>query len=239
MTNLTVAWFSAGVSSAVATKLVLDKVDIIKFINIADHHPDTMRFLKDCEKWYDKEIEIITSSYESVENVCLATQYVNGPKGAACTRLLKKRPRKKWEAQLDKNIKLTYIWGLDAGEAHRMDRIKAAMPKFNHLFPLIDNNLDKSGAHEILKASGIKRPAMYDLGYNNNNCIGCIKGGMGYFNKIRVDFPEVFKARALMEREIGRSCIKGVFLDELDPERGRMSKEILDDCGMFCELIKI
>ena len=33
------------------------------------------------------------------------------------------------------------------------------------------------------------------MGYNNNNCIGCIKGGMGYWNKIRVDFPEVFEKR--------------------------------------------
>lgn len=58
---------------------------------------------------------------------------------------------------------------------------------------------------------------MYDLGYPNNNCVGCVKGGMGYWNKIRVDFPEVFERRARQEREIGHSCIKGVFLDELDP----------------------
>lgn len=31
---------------------------------------------------------------------------------------------------------------------------------------------------------------MYDLGYANNNCIGCVKGGIGYWNKIRIDFPE-------------------------------------------------
>ncbi len=38
---------------------------------------------------------------------------------------------------------------------------------------------------------------MYDLGYPNNNCIGCVKGGMGYWNKIRKDFPEVFQKRAV------------------------------------------
>ena len=32
---------------------------------------------------------------------------------------------------------------------------------------------------------------MYDLGYPNNNCIGCIKGGMGYWNRIRKDFPDI------------------------------------------------
>lgn len=77
---------------------------------------------------------------------------------------------------------------------------------------------------------------MYDMGYNNNNCIGCVKGGMGYWNKIRKDFPEVFAARAKLERDIGHSCINGVFLDELDPNRGRMSKEIMQDCGIMCYL---
>ena len=76
---------------------------------------------------------------------------------------------------------------------------------------------------------------MYDLGYTNNNCIGCVKGGMGYWNKIRKEFPEVFSSRAKLERDIGHSCIKGVFLDELDPNRGR-NDEVIPDCGIMCEI---
>jgi len=78
---------------------------------------------------------------------------------------------------------------------------------------------------------------MYDLGYNNNNCIGCVKGGMGYWNHIRVDFPEIFAQRAKMERLIGGTCIKGVYLDELAPEKGRHTPPIVDDCGILCESI--
>ena len=77
---------------------------------------------------------------------------------------------------------------------------------------------------------------MYDLGYQNNNCIGCVKGGMGYWNKIRQDFPEVFEQMAKLEREVGHSCINGVYLDELDPCRGRMEDEIMQDCGIMCYL---
>jgi hypothetical protein len=76
---------------------------------------------------------------------------------------------------------------------------------------------------------------MYDLGYHNNNCVGCVKGGKGYWNKIRIDFPEVFAARAKMERDIGRSCINGTFLDELDPEAGRKEGPIVPECGADCE----
>jgi hypothetical protein len=113
------------------------------------------------------------------------------------------------------------------------------MPQFGHIFPLVEKSISKEHAHEILRASGIKRPEMYDLGYPNNNCIGCVKGGRGYWNQIRTDFPEVFWERSKMEREIGHSCINGIFLDELDPGDGRASKIILDDCGIFCQLMAI
>lgn len=77
---------------------------------------------------------------------------------------------------------------------------------------------------------------MYELGYPNNNCIGCVKGGAGYWNKIRVDFPDVFKQRSVDERMVGASCIKGTFLDQLDPNSGHRQKIIIDDCGILCEI---
>ena len=135
------------------------------------------------------------------------------------------------------------IWsmcgGMDVNERGRCEGVCAYMPDQAHIFPLVDNAITKTAAHETLKASGIKRPAMYDLGYSNNNCIGCVKGGMGYWNHIRVDFPDVFAARAEMERKIGGACIKGIYLDELDPERGRHTPPIVDDCGIMCELIAL
>lgn len=47
----------------------------------------------------------------------------------------------------------------------------------------------------------------------------------------------VFQVLCNLEREVGHSCIKGVFLDELSPDRGRMEKEIMPDCGVACQLI--
>lgn len=77
---------------------------------------------------------------------------------------------------------------------------------------------------------------MYDLGYRNNNCIGCVKGEMGYWNKIRMDFPEVFDRMEKLEREIGHSYIKGGFLDELEAGRGKMEDEVMPDCTIMCYL---
>lgn len=70
-------------------------------------------------------------------------------------------------------------------------------------------------------------------------CIGCVKGGMAYWNKIRVDFPDIFEKTAKIERKIGRSCIKNVFLDELKLDQGRGKPPLVMDCGHVgegCEL---
>lgn len=233
---MVVSWFSAGVSSAVATKLVISDIDKIIYTHIEDQHPDTMRFVKDCEKWFGKEIEILQSPYKTVDDALKAACYVNGVHGAPCTRLLKRRVRQEWE--IDKTD-LTYIWGFDAHEQDRCLRLDETMPGQKHIFPLLERQITKADAHRILSASGIGRPAMYGMGYHNNNCIGCVKGGMGYWNKIRVDFPDVFQKRAETERVIGGTCIKGIYLDELPPNAGRKQDLIFDDCGVLCEALAI
>lgn len=236
--KLKVCWMSAGVSSFIAGYLVRETVDEFIYIDIADQHPDSLRFIKDCEKALCKPIKILRSSeYDSVEKAIRAAGVIRMVRSgfAPCTAWLKKRVRKQWEIE-HSDYEITYVWGFDLNEKRRAENVVDTMIEFNHEFPLIDNNLLKQDCHAIAAKLGIKRPVMYDMGYNNNNCIGCVKGGMGYWNKIRVDFPEVFESRAKLERDIGESCINGCFLDELDPSRGRMSDEIMQDCGIFCEL---
>lgn len=229
-----ICWFSGGVSSFIAAYLCKDWIDEILYIDIDDQHPDTMRFLHDCEKVLGKEIKVLKSNYSTVNNVIKQFRFINSPYGAKCTQILKKRVRQEWEAT-QKDFQLIYVWGYDEHEKHRADRLQGAMIEYEHKFPLIDEKISKTKAHGLLWKLGIKRPVMYDMGYQNNNCIGCVKGGMGYWNKIRVDFPEVFAERARLEREVGASCIKGVFLDGLDPNRGRIEDEIMEECGIMCQ----
>lgn len=234
--KLKVCWISAGVSSFVAGYLERKTIDKYIYIDIDDQHPDSMRFIKDCEKVLGKEIEILKSPYGNVENAIKGAGVIRLQGGfAPCTNWLKKRVRKEWEYE-HREYEITYVWGMDLNEKHRADRLNETMIEFEHCFPLIERSLTKQDAHGICAELGIKRPLMYDLGYNNNNCVGCVKGGMGYWNKIRVDFPEVFERRAKLEREVGHSFCKECFLDELDPERGRMNDEILQDCNIFCML---
>lgn len=235
MVGMKVCWFSCGVSSFVACYLARD-IDEIIYTHVTNQHSDSLRFLHDCERLLGKEIKILQSElYASVDDVIERTRCINTAYGAPCTKWLKKQVRKDWEnKEPDHHI---YVWGYDVEEKGRADMVVKAMSDYEHEFPLIEHRLTKAECHGIADRLGLKRPAMYDMGYKNNNCIGCVKGGMGYWNKIRQDFPEVFERRARQERMIGHSCIKGVFLDELEPDRGNINAEIMEDCTISCQLL--
>jgi hypothetical protein len=218
----------------VATYLIRDKVDKIVYTHIDNQHPDSKRFVYDCQNILGRVIEVNQSRYGSIENVFRQFKYIRSTKYAICTDILKKRVRKEWEFNHPGPI--TYVIGYDLAEEHRAKRLveNNTDDNIDYIFPLIENKLYKEDAHAILEKLKIKRPKMYDLGYANNNCVGCIRGGMGYWNKIRVDFPEVFNNMAILERELSLHCLKECFLDELEPGRGRMSDEISQECNMFC-----
>lgn len=233
--KLKVCWISAGVSSFIAGYMAKD-IDEYIYIDIKDQHEDSIRFIKDCEIALGKEIKILHSEYGDVDTACRVGGFINRPKvGSYCTKYLKKRVRTQWEYE-HKDFDITYVWGFDFKEKHRAERTVDTYPQYIHEFPLIEKMLSKEDCHAMLQSMHIKRPIMYDMGYPNNNCIGCVKGGMGYWNKIRVDFPEVFKKRAELERTLGCSCINGIYLDELEPNRGRMNMEVFPECSIMCYL---
>lgn len=235
MKKLKVCWISAGVSSFIAGYLERDTIDKFIYIDIEDQHPDSMRFIEDCEKVLGVKIEKLGSQYKSVEGAIRAAGLIRNAKTGfyPCTNWLKKRIRKQWEYE-HREYNITYVWGFDCNEKDRADALVEEMFEFDHVFPMIERSLTKQDGHGMCEMLGVRRPIMYDLGYNNNNCRGCVKGGMGYWNKIRVDFPEVFESRSKLEREIGASILKECYLDELDPDRGRMSDEIPIDCSIMC-----
>lgn len=246
MKKIVVAWWSAGITSAVAVKMALELYDnvVIYYIHIDSANPDNERFRLDCEKWYGQNmIAIKSSEYRDQFDVIEKTGMVNGPTGARCTLELKKQVRFQLEQEyalslFNNTVIGNQVWGFeyDIKQINRAIRFGQQYPYTNPLFPLIEKGINKDMCAGMLMKSGILLPIMYVLGYNNNNCIGCVKGGKGYWNKIRVDFPEYFCRMAKLERKVGYSCINGVFLDELDPKAGRMSKEVMPSCGIICEV---
>jgi len=232
----TVVWFSAGAPSAVAAKLTIAKGPcVIAYTDPGSEHPDNERFIQDCEKWFGQEVLRLKGKYQDTWEVYEKERYLVGPSGAKCTTELKRKVRFKFERPTD-----IQVFGYTYEEEHRADRFRDQNPGVTLDTPLIEKKLTKSDCLAMVQRAGIELPAMYQLGYEYNNCIGCPKGGMGYWNKIRVDFPQVFDRMAKVERELNHTCLRSkgqpVFLDELDPNRGNMQTEPSIECSLLCQL---
>ncbi len=235
-----ISWWSAGVTSTVATKIAIQKYGrdnvVPIYFKIDSAHTDNARFIEQCEDWYGKKIKVIQSAKAKDQfDVIKKYKYVNGAAGARCTIVLKKELRQKIEKE---NEYSGQVFGFEytKKEINRALRFKEQYPAALPQFPLINSKMTKPECLHYLESEGICRPKMYSLGYSNKNCIGCVKGGKGYWNKIRKDFPDHFEKMATLEREVNRTCIKGVFLDELDMSSGREAKIVMPDCGNFCDI---
>lgn len=244
--NRIVCWFSCGAASAVATKLAIAKYDSLYEVIVArcivkEEHPDNDRFAADCEKWFGLPIiNLMAEEYAgSVYNVITKRKYISGVDGAPCTMLLKKKVREDFQRPDD-----THVFGYCAEEQERFDDFLDAN-NINVEVPLIDRKLSHANALAMIENAGIELPQMYKLGYQHNNCIGCVKSsGAGYWNKIKIDFPERFWMMAGMSRALGVKMIKitvskgkeeRIYLDELKPGVGRYKDEPEIQCGIFCE----
>ena len=266
MTNdklIFVGWFSAGVDSAVACKLALDKglPVVLYYIETGASHPDSIRFLHDCENWYGQKINIVQSRRYSSPFDCVVKEKMIGAV-KICTDKLKRSfynsVAKEWE---QKGYKVINIIGYDytphevnvrafnyVGSAEeRAIRLKLERG-MNHYFPLIEEKFDKQRCKNVLAAAGIKEPEMYSLGFKHNNCIGCIKAGKAYWALIRKLFPDEFAKWAKLERKQGAAILKKAvgkneegkniygpdYLDEIPADYPAHDKDPFACDGFFC-----
>lgn len=91
---------------------------------------------------------------------------MSGPKGAPCTKFLKKYARQEWELR---NPVDWHVLGFGAEERARAERFM--LTERPNLLPiLVDHGITREGLAQILQAAGIKLPRIYDMGYPNGNC---------------------------------------------------------------------
>jgi len=240
-----VSWYSCGAASAVATKLAISGGNRVTVVccGVIEDGADNMRFVRECEKWFGQEIIILgNDKYKrSIYEVFDKTRYLAGHGGARCTLELKKNVRKEFERPTD-----SQVFGYTVEEQSRVDRFMDANNDVEILTPLIDKGLTKADCLAMIENAGIELPAMYKLGYKNNNCRGCVKAqSPAYWKKIQIDFPECFEAMAAQEKRLNvkicKATIDGVPdvrmpLTDL-PEWIEPKDDTIDiQCGIFCHM---
>jgi hypothetical protein len=241
--KLIVGWFSCGVVSAVACKLLLDKYSAnnkVMIVNtpVDEEDEDNIRFKKDCELWFNFPIITAKNSKfpsSSAVDVWEKKKYMSGVKGAPCSYILKKGARYEFEL---KNKIDWHVLGFGYDEKERHNRFISS-ERSNVLPILIKEKLTKFDCFDIIKKAGIRLPRVYSLGFPNANCIGCVKSSSPtYWNFVRKFYPHVFASRAIQSRRLGVKLIelhgKRIYLDELlSSDKGGALKTY--DCGIFCD----
>lgn len=208
-----VCWYSHGAASLIAAKKAIEMAPkkypdheiVVACIYLENeyHEPERDALV---EEFLGRKISYLKDKrYNAdVDTVIEKTRYMAGVYGARCTKELKKAVRLSWQKDDD-----VHVFGMTSEEDHRIDRMLDSEPELEIFAPLIELSMNKQDCFKEMRAAGLELPMMYKLGYHNNNCIGCLKaGGAGYWNKIRVDFPEVFERRAHQERMLNVALVK-------------------------------
>lgn len=238
-------WFSCGAASAVAAKKTIEKYGAsctVRIVNnpVLEEDFDNRRFLWDVEKWLGVKVEIAVNKNfpdASAKDIWAKRKFMSSLHGAPCTVELKKEARYQWERE---NKADWHVLGFTAGERGRHERF-ILTERSNVLPVLIDARVTKADCFKIIKDAGIALPRVYEMGYPNANCIGCVKAtSPTYWNHVRKMHPAVFKDRAEQSRELRAKLVrhKGerIFLDELPEDaRGAPMKTMQLECGIFCE----
>lgn len=237
-----VSWFSCGAASAVATKLAIEKYGKVEifYTDPGAEHPDNLRFLHECEKWFGQKITILKSSkYKDIWDVFEKQRFLSSVHGAPCTGAMKKEPANGiW------HLGDIEIFGYTSEEESRLEQWRTENDERRIYCPLIEHGISKQVCFDMLALAGIAPSIMYLLGFRNANCIGCVKArdNINYWKRVRKYFPEIYWRIAGYEREFGfalnRITRNGVrikiYLDEIEDGDPTGADTFKISCGLFC-----
>lgn len=231
-----IGWFSCGAASAVAVKLT-DAWPV--YCATGAEHPDNARFMEDCRLWFGRsQITVLKSDeYKDTWDVWEKTRWLAGINGARCTTELKVKPRLAYQGPHDIHV---FGYTADGPDVDRAKRLRDNYPEMTIETPLIERGLTKAACLDMVQRAGIKLPPLYALGFQNNNCLPCVKAtSPAYWALVRQHFPDKFDRMAKLSRELDvRLCrINDVrsFIDEI-PLDHPTTNPIQPSCDFLCHI---
>jgi hypothetical protein len=230
-----IGWFSCGVASAIAVKLTKA---LPVYCETSSEHPDNARFLADCEAWFGQPVQRLRSErYQDTWDVWEKRRYLAGIDGALCTVELKVKPRLQFQRPNDIHV---FGYTADGPDAARAERLRENYPELTIRTPLIDRGITKAACLAMIEKAGIVLPPLYAMGFQNNNCIPCVKAtSPAYWALVRERFPVEFDRMAKLSRDLDvRLCrIDDVrrFIDEI-PADHPTTNPIQPSCDFLCHI---
>lgn len=232
-------WLSAGAASAVAAKLTLaetrENVELC-YCETGAEHPDNARFLADLTRWLNMPVKHLKSEkYDSTWHLWEKRRFLSGVNGAICTGELKVIPRLNYQLPSDIHV---FGYTNDKADRKRAKQLRETYPLLKIKTPLIDAGLNKANCLALIDAAQIKPPPMYAMGFQNNNCIPCVKAtSPDYWSLVRREFPAEFDRMAKLARELNvrltRIKDERLFIDEI-PADWPCTDPIQPACDFLC-----
>lgn len=243
MSSRVISWFSCGAASAIATKLSMENNRSVLpvYCETGSENPDNERFLTDCEKWFGvKILKLKSTKYTSTWDVWEKRKYLAGIDGAPCTVELKILPRLEFQKPNDIHV---FGYTADKNDIIRANRLRMNYPEMHIETPLITLGLTKQSVIAMIERANIALPPMYSYGFQNNNCIPCVKAtSASYWSLVRKKFPLEFNRMAKLSRELNvrlaRIGEERVFIDEI-PINQPTTDPISPSCDFLCHLAEM
>jgi hypothetical protein len=213
-----IVFFSSGISSWAAAKLVAEKKGtrdlILMFMDTNIEDDDNYRFLKEAAAnvlgtgpeggqliWLTNE--------EDPFDVFKRKRFMGNSRVDPCSRILKRERADDWISKHFTPDECICYVGIDWTEEHRFTRL--AERKLPYVFeaPLIQSTMTKKDTLAWARSELLTPPRMYNMGFQHANCGGfCIKSGQAQFKKLWENFPDRYLEYEKREEDVYASIGK-------------------------------
>jgi hypothetical protein len=208
MTTRHVVMWSGGITSWATARHVIEEhgtdSTTLLFADTNAEDEDLHRFNAEASAQLGMQIVRVADAAERDPwQVFEDKQWIGNTRIAQCSHALKQDPCRAWLTANTDPADTTLHVGIDWTETHRIPGIVAGWAPWTVDFPLTRPPYrDKHDLFAEARSVGIRRPRLYELGFEHNNCGGaCVKGGQAQWAQLLAVFPARYaKAEAFEER---------------------------------------
>jgi 3'-phosphoadenosine 5'-phosphosulfate sulfotransferase (PAPS reductase)/FAD synthetase len=195
--------FSGGMGSAVTALVALEKgLDFnLIFADTLIEDEDLYRFNDDITRACGKDI-ITLRDGRTPWDVYIDKRWIGNTRTAHCSTELKTKPVMRWLAE-NSEPDDPLVLGMDWSEIDRIERAGKNWHPRPVVSLLVEYGVTRADFEPILKRHNVKKPRLYQYGYEHNNCGGfCCKAGLVQFERLYRTDPERY---AYHEKEMNRA----------------------------------
>jgi 3'-phosphoadenosine 5'-phosphosulfate sulfotransferase (PAPS reductase)/FAD synthetase len=222
-----VVMFSGGGTSWLTAKRVVERHGpervTLLFADTKMEDEDLYRFLAEAEENVGVPITRIADGRDPWQ-VFEDERMIGNTRVDPCSKILKRKLMRRWLEENRRPIDTVVYLGYGWQEIHRVEKAEHHWDPWHVEAPLFEPPLlEKEEILQLMEAQGIRRPRLYELGFEHNNCGGfCVKAGQAQFELLLRTMPDRYRYHERSEERLRKKWGKDVAI--LRDRRGGTTK---------------